>query len=503
MLKALRPNADRNIASYSSHLRSPEAELRTDHITARGPASVRLSVAALIAVLASLVLAPAAQAAPVADDVSASTPAAVPVVVTLSAAEAFDSPTFTFEIVQAPAHGQLGAISAPSCTYPSGQTHCTATVEYRPDYGFRGQDQFEYQASYGSTTSAPATVTVDVTGELPAAPGVAASYVATVGAAWVAQATGVGAGATIDYGDGSGLQPLPAGADGTAALAHSYAAEGDYLLRVTNYGPAGQSSSQGFVRVLPPGAASLAQLQVPPGQGGTLLVDPGAPTSLSATLVSGGGGSGVSLVGGTYPSGGILFSGGPAGAFLAGYDLRALGTGADDRLSVVFSYPASELPPDSALYFYDPGSGAFRPVVGSVLASPSMVIDPIAHQITVIFDRTSTPTLTALTGTRLVVLLHGAPRLKLRGLSTRRLHADRRGRLELDLLLSQRAVVRISIFGIHTRRRPQTFLRTVAGGRQHLFLPLRLQAARYRIQLNAQAAGGRSPTVRASFRLAG
>jgi uncharacterized repeat protein (TIGR01451 family) len=87
--------------------------------------------------------------APVAADVTVTTPAAQPVVVTLSATDA-DSDSLTYGIVTQPTHGTLSGVSGNQVTYT-------------PTAGYSGPDSFTYRASDGVLQSAPATVGVTVT----------------------------------------------------------------------------------------------------------------------------------------------------------------------------------------------------------------------------------------------------------------------------------------------------------------------------------------------------
>ena len=83
-------------------------------------------------------------AAPVADNVNVSTEEDEPLTITLSASDA-DGDALTFMIVDSPAHGALGTVSAANCAAGS----CTATVDYTPANGYSGPDSFTYKANDG------------------------------------------------------------------------------------------------------------------------------------------------------------------------------------------------------------------------------------------------------------------------------------------------------------------------------------------------------------------
>ena len=87
-------------------------------------------------------------------DVSASTPSATAVQVTLSCSDP-ESDALTLSKVTDPAHGTLGAVAG-------------GKITYTPTAGYRGPDSFTYRASDGSAQSAPATVTLTVTNRAPA-----------------------------------------------------------------------------------------------------------------------------------------------------------------------------------------------------------------------------------------------------------------------------------------------------------------------------------------------
>ncbi len=89
-------------------------------------------------------------------------------------------------------------------------------------------------------------------------------------------------------------------------------------------------------------------------------------------------------------------------------DVRVTGADAQGRLVVNFNY--GTLDPDKViLKVFDPTLSEFVPVVGSQFDANTLVNDTAGHVITVIFDSTSFPELTALTGTVFTIAVQGAP----------------------------------------------------------------------------------------------
>src|SRR5581483_10977373 len=86
------------------------------------------------------------------------------------------------------------------------------------------------------------------------------------------------------------------------------------------------------------------------------------------------------------------------------YDVRTSGSGADARLVVTFRYNPG-LGPNPVLMFFDPTTGGYRAVAGSRLVPQSLVVDPVNHTITVVFDLTSFPALTDLRRTVFAIAL--------------------------------------------------------------------------------------------------
>jgi hypothetical protein len=256
--------------------------------------------------------------------------------------------------------------------------------------------------SVGDTSSNTATVTVTVSAPEPTMP---ADETVGVGETYIATVSEVVTGASADWGDGTPAEVLTVSADRTATLAHVFQHEGSFTLTVTNApGVAGTS----FVHVLVAGSSATASEAVEPGETGTLTL-PGLTATLERPAGDGGG---ATMVGALYPptvSG--FFVGGAFGDPVAAFDVRVLAAGDADVLTVTFGYPEPAPRARPVLTYFSPQTNTFEPVAGSKAISPSLTIDPAAHLITVVFDNSSTPRLTALTGTRLVVSDRSVPRV--------------------------------------------------------------------------------------------
>lgn len=90
---------------------------------------------------------------PSVSDVAVATAYETPVTIML-AGTSNDSGSITFSTSTSPAHGALGSISGSS-------------VEYTPALGYSGTDTFQFLATEGATSSAPATVTITVSAPVP------------------------------------------------------------------------------------------------------------------------------------------------------------------------------------------------------------------------------------------------------------------------------------------------------------------------------------------------
>lgn len=329
---------------------------------------------------------------PVAEDTTATTDGETPVTVTLRAMSTIDV-TLSFSIVSAPAHATLDSISEPECSYPNGMASCTAIVVYTPAAGYVGVDTFTYQASDGVSPSNVATASVTVTG----APVMPPAVMLAVDDPYVALVSSVLPGATVNYGDDSGDRLLETSPDGSASLSHLYAREGSFTVTVVN--PPGDAATS-LVHVMLSGLSAFSSEAVSPDASGTIELP-----DLTATLTaSRDRTSGVTFLGAVYPPAlRGFFLGGLFGEALAAFDVRVVGGLDGDSVTVAFGYPDGGLPTLPILTFMNPVTNEYEPVVGSVLVSPSLSIDPVARLITVVLDHTSRPLLARLTGTRLVV----------------------------------------------------------------------------------------------------
>ncbi|HYU62072.1 MAG TPA: Ig-like domain-containing protein [Solirubrobacterales bacterium] len=374
---------------------------RVGRLTA-GPA---VAVGAVVGTLSFGV--PAAAAAPVADDVSAATSNGDPVAVTLHGSDDFDS-TLTVSVVDGPSNGTLGPIGSLDCTYPGGQTNCTAEVTYTPGPCLNGSDSFSYRVADGlASDDGMATIAVSSL-----VPSFAKDRFVASGSVYETTAADLLPGATVDYGDGGGSQEVTVEPDGTAVLSHLYPDEGSYRVTVRN---PGGCEAAGYAHVLLPGATSTGVVDVGPGEIGTL--DLGL---LSATLTTASTDpSAATLLAALYPPGTPGFDPRDLTA-LSAFDLRTIGATSADVLVAKFRYPA-DTPPGTVptLLFLDPQSGRFEPVGGSTKLPDSLVVDEANREITIVFDDTSFPTLTSLKGTPLVVAHDRRPRVRVRGVVSR------------------------------------------------------------------------------------
>jgi parallel beta-helix repeat protein len=208
--------------------------------------------------------------------------------------------------------------------------------------------------------------------------------------------------AVVDYGDGTGTQPLTLSANNTFTLSHIYASQGTY------YGTVEVIDSFGLV-----GTASYrADVYLP----GVVLGDvrlstaaPGETITISATGVSAtlyhsanANGNGVLLVTPvpTFVATGLAPVPTVPGetSFTSAYDLRSINLSQEDVAVVTFSYAPNALNVPT-LFYFNASVGAYVPVVGSTHYPNSLVVDPATHTVRVIFDNTSMPRLNALTGT--------------------------------------------------------------------------------------------------------
>ena len=454
----------------------------------------------------------AALAAPVAVDESVQT--ANPTTVQLEATIT-GTTEMSFAIASNPALGSLGQISTPACQPTgTGSTDCKATVIYTPNPCTNGGGSFTYTATDPGTmsTSGPATVTL-TPGALapspPGAPSVPQAGAVAAGSVFTGVVHNALPGATVNYGDNSGAQPLTVDASGSAQLSHVYAAQGSYTLSVTNFGSCGTTTAASErIDALPPGPAGLAIASASPGAIGTITV-PGA-SSLTATLTVAptDQSSGAGIVGATYPTTSSLFGvAGPAGLVLAAFDVRSINASSNDSAVVTFSYPDSGVATGASLRFFDSSTGKFVAFRPSTLARNPLVIDVADHRITIVIDKTSFPTITALTGTRFAVIGQ-QPVISRLVVVPRCVAPAAVSSLRLRLTLSQQATLQIQVHrraGVHAPRscRAHSAPATPAGSRV-LRLPLHghLRPGVYTVSVLARNVHGRSRVASATFSVA-
>ncbi|HVW33756.1 MAG TPA: Ig-like domain-containing protein [Acidimicrobiia bacterium] len=129
--------------------------------TATASSSPHPSVGALVALTPGV--APPNQA-PVASDISVTTPQDTAIQVTLPASDA-DNCELSF-VVNQPAHGTVTAGPAQACV-PGSPNHDSTKATYTPAAGYTGPDSFTFKANDGTADSNAATVSVTVTAPPP------------------------------------------------------------------------------------------------------------------------------------------------------------------------------------------------------------------------------------------------------------------------------------------------------------------------------------------------
>jgi hypothetical protein len=106
---------------------------------------------------------------------------------------------------------------------------------------------------------------------------------------------------------------------------------------------------------------------------------------------------------GRYVEGGFAV---PGHVVMTAFDVRLTNAHGGDRLTLTFAFPPGALG-DLRLHFFDPASGAFRSVMGSLHLEDSVVIDRARGTVTVVLDATSLPAVTDLHGTVFTVSVTG------------------------------------------------------------------------------------------------
>ena len=212
----------------------------------------------------------------------------------------------------------------------------------------------------------------------------------------------------VNYGDGTGAQNLPLNADHTFTLDHVYTRDGSFNVTVSindgqgGIGAASLLANAVFVGVNVPGVSVVgtngtgsATAQTT-GISATLHTDPGVFAFILVSVVP------------TDVTMGLLA---PAAqttnpTLSASYDVRAIGVNDTAYATVTFSYTGN----NPQLQFLD-ANGVLEPVTGSTDPSKGMtfVINTVNHTITVVFDATSTPTITGLNGTVFTISVTNQP----------------------------------------------------------------------------------------------
>jgi hypothetical protein len=436
---------------------------------------------------------------PIATDQSV--PVANPTTVSLEASVA-GMTEMTFAIAASPERGSLGQISSATCQpTETGSTACKATVTYTPNVCTSGPDAFTYTATDTATmaTSAPAAVTL-TPGPPPAAPpakpSLAPTAVAGAGATFAATANGVVSGATADYGDGSGAQPLSVDSSGNAALTHTYTSEATYTLTVTNPGACGTSAAASErVDVLAPGALDLTSALVPPGVT-TSITLPGV-SGLTATLAVASAGPSAEILGATYPPTSPLFAlAGAFGQVVATYDFRAINAASGDVAVVSFGYPDGGVPAAASLVYFDPAAKRFVPVRPSTLVPSPLIVDLVHRRVTIVFDRSSRPSIIELGGTRFA-LIAAPPLISRLAVTPGCVTTGRARSLRLHLSVSETAGLEVRVrrrVGVRPPARctrPKT-RRATSTGHRTLRLPGHLRPGVYQVTVLARNIHGSS-----------
>jgi PKD domain/Chlamydia polymorphic membrane protein (Chlamydia_PMP) repeat len=204
--------------------------------------------------------------------------------------------------------------------------------------------------------------------------------------------------ATVDYGDGSGVQSLSLSDDKRFALHHVYTAEGTFtvVVRVAD-DDGGVATFRERVAVLLPGTANVRVIVIGPGETGHISTSnyDVAFTNNSTTTPA------VFLAGlvdrGTIERLPDQPTDDPNANVIA-VDFRALDADPRSKLTIVFHYEPTGVTPE--LKFFDEMIGKFQAFHGSSHFANSFVIDRVNHTVTITIDgSTSVPTLAGLNGT--------------------------------------------------------------------------------------------------------
>jgi CSLREA domain-containing protein len=201
--------------------------------------------------------------------------------------------------------------------------------------------------------------------------------------------------ATVNYGDGTGDQPLALGADKTFNLQHTYSSEGTFNVAVTvrdNDGGVGTAQQQAAVFLA--GTSSLVRQDVPPGTTATIVSDgvtvvyTNNSPNVTATVVIGR--VNVAALAALDP---------PAGTADA-YDVRVLN--GDPRSILVASFHFTDNASQTGtplVASFDATLHRFVLVRGSLRTNGLFVVDHTNDTVTILIDQTSAPTVSSLGGT--------------------------------------------------------------------------------------------------------
>jgi hypothetical protein len=204
---------------------------------------------------------------------------------------------------------------------------------------------------------------------------------------------------TVNYGDGSGVQPLALAPNHTFTLHHTYQQEGSYLVTVEVTDEGGASDFASILIEVFNSGVDLTQIKRATADSPTSS-DPGITATLHTTsataslLLAPITPSAVVQPGGAFQAEGL-------GTFVSAYDIRSVDLTAQDKVVMTFQFSPGRGTP--ALEYFDSSSQSFKPILGSTIQPNSFAIDPVRGTITLVLDESSTPRLTDLTRTVFVV----------------------------------------------------------------------------------------------------
>ncbi len=210
------------------------------------------------------------------------------------------------------------------------------------------------------------------------------------------------------YGDGTAVQSLTINQDGTFTLVHNYAKEGSYEVTVSvadGHGGIGLTSVLANVVLVGIGVPGVSVAGT--NGTGTAMAQ---TNGISATLHTSLGKQSFILVSEvpTDVSTGLLSpstkASNPTISF--SYDVRAIGVDDSDYVTVTFSFSGT----NPVLKFVD-ANGQLETIRASRDPSKGVTfsIDTANHTVTVVFDNTSTPEITELTGTVFTISVDSQP----------------------------------------------------------------------------------------------